>query len=118
MTILETIFARAPADCNEIRLSCRVYFQPTPQYILTGWLHVGATWQRIEAQADQPAVTEAEMSAITQKTGWAMAGRPSRKNTTEFIYTFTPATGAYTYNLHSKTSDYVDRRRLERYAAL
>jgi len=86
VNILETIFTQPPAGCEEIRLSCRVYFQPVAQYILTGWLHVGSTWQRLEAQADQLPITEAQLDAIIQRAGWAMESRPSRKNTTEFIY--------------------------------
>lgn len=118
MSILATIFAQPPPDCTEIRISCRVYFKPVAQYILTGWLHVGSTWQRLEAQADQLPITEAQLNAITQRAGWAMENRPSRKNTTEFIYTFKPASGAYAYSLHSKTSDYIDRRQHERLAAM
>lgn len=118
MSILETIFTQPPPGCNEIRISCRVYFKPVAQYILTGWLHVGATWQRLEAQADQLPITEAQLDAVTQRAGWAMEGRPSRRSTTEFLYTFKPATGAHAFGLHSKTDDYVDRRRLERLATL
>lgn len=108
---LETVFTTAPADCEEIRMSCRVYYKSPVIYILTGWLHVGSTWQRIEAQADQPEINQTQLDNITAISGWVMDSRPSRKSTTEFIYTFRRDAGdKHAFGLHSKTTTYVDRR--------
>lgn len=110
MDSLATIFAQAPAGCTEVRLSCRVYFHP-PTYILTGWLYwpVGC-WQRIEAQAEQPTITQVELDAALARYGWNMDSRPVRRSTLELIYTLKPATGSYPFQLHSKTEGYVERR--------
>lgn len=110
MITLETIFSTAPADCEEIRISCRVYYKTPVMYILTGWLHVGQTWQRIEAQADQPEITQGQLDRALLDTGWNMDDRPTRRSTTEFVYAFKRATGKFGFSLHSKNVDYVDRR--------
>ena len=110
MSSLATIFAQVPAGCTEVRLSCRVYFHP-PTYILTGWLYwQAACWQRIEAQAEQPAITQDELDAALAQYGWNMDGRPVRRSTLELVYTFKPAVGSYPFQLHSKTEGYVARR--------
>lgn len=113
MRTLEQIFQNVPAGCTEIRLSMRVYFGDNSS-ALTGWLYVGDVWQNIPARADQPAVTETELSSVQNAYGWNMPAQPSRKNSMEFIYTFKPDAGGHRFQVHSKSVQYVERRRQAR----
>lgn len=113
--LLQGIFANAPADCEEIRIGMRRWFAGVAgqdTYILVDWLHVGGgrNRNRIEERSNQVEVTQAMIDAACKPAGWAM-GRPSRRNTTEFMYTFSRAElDQHEYRLDSRTVQTVERR--------
>lgn len=117
--LLKGIFANAPADCEEIRIGMRVWFKSvaaSDTFILVDWLHVGGgrTRNRIEERSNQVEVTQSMIDAACKPAGWAM-GRPSRRNTTEFMYTFSRAElDQHEYRLDSRTVQTVERRHQER----
>lgn len=112
--LLKGIFANAPADCEEIRIGMRRWFAGVAgqdTFILTDWLHVGGgrVRTRIEERVNQVEVTQAMIDAACKPAGWAM-GRPSRRNTTEFMYSFTRAElDQHEYRLDSRTVQTVER---------
>lgn len=107
------IFRDVPAECTEVRLSIRVIFHAN-LYTLTGYLHYGAgTWQRFEAQREQVPVTTELLSYVAKEHGFAMAARPTKRSSTEFLYTFTPQPVDHAYKLESWTSDQLERRQRE-----
>lgn len=113
--LLQGIFANAPADCEEIRIGMRVWFKSvaaSEKFILVDWLHVGSgrTRNRIEDRANQVEVTQAMIDAAAKPAGWAM-GRPIKRNTTEFVYSFSRAElDQHEYRLTSQTAQTVERR--------
>lgn len=113
--LLQGIFKNAPADCEEIRIGMRVWFKSvaaSDTFILVDWLHVGGgrARNRIEDRASQVEVTQAMIDAACKPAGWAM-GRPSRRNTTEFVYSFSRTElDQHEYRLTSRTVQVVERR--------
>lgn len=115
---LEQIFDDIPADCTELRIGARVWFAGTAtseMYFLTDYLYVGngRTRVRFTDRDDQLKFTPTQIDIVSGERGWAM-GQPSRRNTTEFLYTFRPDEGQHRFSLNSKSAQYAERRHQER----
>lgn len=110
---LAAIFAAAPEECTEIRLSVRIIYG-ADLHTLTGYLHYGAgTWQRFDERDDQIPVTTELFRAAARRHGYGMADRPTKRSSTEFLYTFAPQPVGHEYRLESWTADQLERRRRE-----
>ena len=120
LALLESIFANVPDGCEDLRIGMRVYFAGTsaqPMYFITDYLYFGEdrTRVRFAAQADQLQVWPQQFAEIVQAKGWTQ-NQPTRRNTTEFLYTFIPQPNEeYAgYGLHSKSAQFTERRHQER----
>ena len=112
---LAQIFSAVPADCTDVRLGVRVWFGmggAGDRYALTDVLYYGGGRERVRyaERAEQLEFTQAQLSAAS--TGWTQ-GQPVRRNTSEFMYSFTPATAEEFagYKLHSRSVQATERRR-------
>ena len=120
LALLERIFANVPDGCEELRIGMRVYFAGTsaaPMYFITDYLYFGEdrTRVRFAAQADQLQVWPSQIADIIAAKGWTQ-NQPTRRNTTEFLYTFIPQPNEeYAgYKLSSKSAQFTERRHQER----
>ena len=110
---LSRIFGEAPEECTEVRLSVRVIYGAN-LYTVTGYLHYGVgTWHRFEERNDQIPVTTEFLNAAAHRHGYGMSARPTKRSSTEFLYTFTPQPTGHEYRLESWTADQLERRRKE-----
>ena len=117
MDNLEKIFSAVPADCTDVRLGVRVWFGmggAGNRYTLTDLLYYGGGRERVRyaERAEQLEFTQSQLSAAA--VGWTQ-GQPVRRSTTEFVYSFTPATEEEFagYTLHSRSVQTTERRRKE-----
>ena len=120
LALLESIFANVPEDCEELRIGLRVYFASTsakPMYFITDYLYYGEgrTRVRFADRDDQLQVWPQQFTDIIAAKGWTQ-NQPTRRNTTEFLYTFIPQPNdKYPgYKLRSKSVQYTERRHQDR----
>ena len=120
LALLESIFASVPDGCEDLRIGLRVYFASTsakPMYFITDYLYYGdgRTRVRFSDQADQLQVWPEQFTEIIESKGWTQ-NQPTRRNTTEFLYTFIPQPNEeYAgYGLHSKSVQYTERKHQDR----
>jgi hypothetical protein len=115
---VEAIFANVPPGCADIRLGVRVWYPGTagaPMYILTDYLYYGGDRTRVRFvdRRDQRRCKQAELTAVLEQHGWTQ-GQPTRRNTTEMVYTFTPSRGQDSFGLHSQTAEVAEKRHQQR----
>lgn len=115
--LLESIFANVPAGCTDVRLGMRRYFKGTAgkdMYILTDYLYFGGDRVRVRfaQREEQREISPVILGEVIAAHGWAQ-GQPTRRNTTEFAYQFTPNVGQHSFGLHSQTAQVAERRHQE-----
>jgi hypothetical protein len=112
---LDCAFRGVPEDCEEVRLSVRVWSRTlagAEMYALTGWLHVGGerVWRRLAERDAQIRFEQADLDAAS----WVLARPKTRKSTTEFLYRFARGTAnQHEYKLRSAPAGTGERRRKE-----
>lgn len=115
---LHEIFGNVPEDCTDVRIGVRVWFASVAageMYFLTDYLYFGndRTRVRFTNRDEQVQFTQAQLDNVLQEYGWTM-NQPQRRNTTTFLYTFSPAQGQHNFSLHSKSAELAERRHRQR----